>query len=136
MLFDVLADDVKLEFNNEPIAVVFDNDYGNAKSVIRVYDAWRERTGHSGFSISMKGSVAWDAVSLQCADMVAGLLRLNPLAQGMLNNDMSNLRDNDPVSDVAGLALSSGRGAMWSSALAERVAKLLQERNRPGAIGS
>lgn len=130
MLFGVLADDVRLEFNNEPITVVFDNDYGNSKSAFRVYDAWRKRTGHPGFNILMKGGVPWDAVPLQCADMVAGLLRLNPFSRAMLNDTLKGLDDNDPLAEVANIALSHGRGAMWSAPLAERVEAMLQRRDQ------
>ena len=130
ILFGVLAEDAELEFKNELIAVVFDNDYGNTKAMFKVYEAWRQRTGHPGFNIFLKGGVPWDSVPLQCADMVAGLLRLNPFSRAMLDDTMGALDDDAPLSDIAGIALHHGRGVMWSAAIAEKVEKLLRRRDR------
>jgi hypothetical protein len=126
LLFGVLADDLRLEFDNQPVSVVFDNDYGNTKSMFKVYEAWRERTAHAGFHIMLKGDLPWDSVPLQCADMVAGLLRINPLSLAMLADRIDSPYDDDPISDIAGMALSYGRGAMWSSSIAEKVEKLIR----------
>lgn len=121
LLFGALADDVRLEFNNEPVAVVFDNDYGKTEAMFKVYDGWRERTGHPGFNIFVKGGVPWDSVPLQCADMVAGLLRLNPFSRAILDDDVRGLNDDDPLAEVANTALSLGSGVVWSAPIAKRV---------------
>jgi len=126
MLFPVLADDIRLQFNNDPIVIVFDNDYGNHKAVEKIHSAWRERSGHPGFSIFPKGGVPWDCIPLQCADLVAGLLRVNPFSLAMLNRRLNNLGDDDPVSDIAGLALNNGRGAMWSASISDEVEAFLR----------
>jgi len=127
LLFGVLADDLRLQFGNEPAFVVFDKDYGNTKSLFKVYEAWPKRTGQGGFHIALKGDLPWDSVPLQCADMVAGLLRINPLSLGMLDHRFDGPHDHDPISEIAGMALSYARDTMWSSALAAEVEKLSQK---------
>jgi hypothetical protein len=127
LLFGILAEDLRLEFGDDPAVVVFDNDYGTQQAVLEIHNAWTERTGHPGFNIFFKGGVPWDSVPLQCADMVAGLLRMNPFNRALLDNDPSGLDENDPLASVAGLALSSGRGSMWSDAIAKRVAEMKGE---------
>jgi len=128
LIFGVVADDVRLEFENQPVALVFDNDYGNHKAVVRVHSAWCQRTGHAGFNIYRKGEMAWDSVPLQCADMVAGLLRVNPFSHALLNDDLRSIDDNDPVAEVAHTTLSAGRGAMWSAPIAIKVEALLRRK--------
>lgn len=132
LLWGVLAQERSLEFGDEPLAVVFDNDWGNRDAIVRNHDAWCERTGDAGFNIFLKGGVPWDCVPLQAADLVAGLLRQNPFSLAMLNDDLRDYRfDSGELSDVSGSALHTGRGAMWSRALGERIeAELSKHRNR------
>jgi hypothetical protein len=130
MLWEVLSEDVRLEFNSEPIAIAFDQDWGNRDAVMRLHDAWCKRTDHPGFNIFFKGSVPWDTIPLQCADMAAGLLRLNPFSRSMLDEEIT-FDSNNPVAEVASIAMPSGRGALWSKAVAERVEVQLQRQGRP-----
>jgi hypothetical protein len=120
MLWQVLAEDVRLQFNSEPIAVVFDKDWGNCDAVRRLHDAWRKRTDHPGFNIFFKGDVPWDVVPLQCADMVAGLLRKDPFSRSMLDEEIT-FDGNNPIAHVAQMARPSSRGALWSKDVVERV---------------
>ena len=120
LMFNVLEEDGRLQFNNEPMTVVFDNDYGNSKLALRVHDAWCRRNRHPGFNIVFKGSVPWDAVPLQCADMVAGLLRQDQLTRAMLADNVRTFDDNNPVSDHI-CALSPGRHTLWSLPIARKV---------------
>jgi hypothetical protein len=125
LLFGVLADDVRLEFNDEPTVIVFDNDYGTQESALKIHKAWRQRTGHPGFNIFFKGGVPWDSVPLQCADMVAGLVRMNPFSKALMDDNIIGLDEDSPVADIAGLAMSSGRGSMWSEPLSKKVERML-----------
>jgi len=125
MLFSAIAEDVRLEFRDEPLTAVFDCDYGTNETALAVYNAWRNRSGHHGFNLFFKGDVSWDAVPLECADLVAGLLRIDPLCLAMLNNDFTKFRDDNPLSHLSSLALG-GRGVMWSA----KTAKLVEEAER------
>lgn len=126
MLLDVLAQEFDLQFKGIPSAAVFDNDYGNTEMTARVYEAWRARTGHPGFhSVSfIKGEAEWDAVPLQCADLLAGLVRRTPRTRDDLKpfserNKYSG--PGTPISRAGAPAMRNGRGAIWSIALAKDI---------------
>jgi hypothetical protein len=132
LLFGVLAEEVRLGFGNEPVALVFDNDWGNRDLIVRVHDAWCEREAHPGFNIFLKGGVPWDAVPLQASDLVAGLLRTNSFSRSMLT-DKIEIDDNDPATDIASMALAHSRGALWSLSVAQRVERMLSAKPKDGA---
>lgn len=117
LLFTVLAEEAHQSFKNEPVAIVFDGDWGNHEAVLRVYNAWRERTNHLGFNILLKAGVPWRAVPLQCADMLAGLLRLSPVTKARLNGVLD--ADGGELGAMQFAATANGRGALWSEALAK-----------------
>jgi len=131
MLLSVLAEEAQLEFKGEPIAVVFDNDYGNVAKAAVVYEAWRERTGHAGFPTIafMKDQLEWDVVPLQCADLLAWLLRRDPFSAEMLKAEAER-STSWPTSPTLTFhkVFTSGRGAMWSLALAREVEETLRKR--------
>jgi hypothetical protein len=136
MLLGVLAEEARLEFKGEPIAVAFDNDYGNTKMAARVYEAWRARTGHPGFQVIsfIAGEQPWDFVPLQCADLVAGVVRQDPFSKDLLRASSERTLDAidmaSPVAAVARMAMSKGRGAMWSLSLAGEIEEILNRRRQ------
>ncbi|OBQ59607.1 hypothetical protein EFV37_21985 [Mesorhizobium loti] len=128
LLFGVLADDVRLTFDNAPIVVVFDNDWGGKREgVVRVHDAWCRDTGHPGFNIFMKGGVSWDSIPLQAADLIAGLLRQSAFWRRGLDM-LQEPGPIDPLSDLTIRALNQSRGAIWSKAYADKVAEVMRGR--------
>jgi hypothetical protein len=130
MLWDVLHQERELQFGGEPVTIVFDKDWGNRDAVVRLHEAWSERTGRPGFNIFLKGDLSWDCVPLQAADMAAGLLRLNPFSRAWLN-DESLAGHFDELSRVAANASGgSHRGTMWSKALAKRAEEALRKHGK------
>jgi hypothetical protein len=129
MFFDALAAEVRFGFHDEPVAVVFDNDWGGRRdAIVRIHDAWCKRTGHAGFDIFLKGGVPWDAVPLEASDLAAGLMRLDPFWKSRLD-DKDALFKNNRIMDLASRALGNSRGVMWSAALAAKVESLKAERD-------
>ncbi|MFW6076469.1 MAG: hypothetical protein ACOC71_01845, partial [Hyphomicrobiales bacterium] len=124
LLFDALADEVRLEFEDQPITVVFDRDFGNLESVVKVHEAWCARTGHPGFSIFLKGGASWDVIPLQCADLVAGLARLDPWSHSRLDGTLDI--ESSPVANLARMAMADGRDVVWSIAAAEQAEDALR----------
>lgn len=132
LLLTILEEDMSTGVAERPLMLVaFDNDYGNSEIAARVYEAWRERTGHPGFAgiTYAKGEAEWDSVPLQCADLLAWLTRRNPMWRQQL--ERGTVAAPPPKMDklfrLALKASSQGRGAMWSDALAKSVAERLSQ---------
>ena len=113
MVWDVLADDVRLEFGGRPISVVLDQDYGKPENAVALHTAWCERTGKPSFDLFLKGGVPWDAVPLQCADLLAGVLRMDPFSKGMLDRTLDQYEygppDASPAGKLASIAVTNGQ---------------------------
>ena len=129
MLFGILAEDIELEFNNEPVAIVFDNDWDPpekaGESVIRIHNAWRERNQKPPFDIFLKGRTDWESIPLQAADFLAGVLRVNPFPAMMLKqNDLGWLTAETPLAKLTRSLTTNGRGNFWSKDVAEKVAAI------------
>jgi hypothetical protein len=131
MLLNPIAETVRLEFNPGcPTLLVFDNDFDSRNAVVRLHEAWSTRTGNPRFDIFMKGDVPWESIPLQCADMLAGLSRLDTFLRGWLRSGTPQVDDNNALFEVAGLARGKrGRGTMWSDAIGKKVEAFL-ERDR------
>ncbi len=128
LLFEPLSDEARWVFNDEPVAAVFDNDWDPkeraGESVVRIHNDWCARSGHPGFNLFLKGGVPWGAVPLQTADLLAGLLRMNPFTQSMLDRSIRGSADRTlPLSEVTWSAMSSGRGCVWQK---ERIAAAMK----------
>jgi hypothetical protein len=128
-LLGVLAEDVNLEYKDSPVALVFDNDYGNIEMASRVYEAWRKRTGHPGFfGISfIKSEQDWDVVPLQCGDLLAGAIRRDPYSREKLEklfSDKSPFSKDMSVSTIRTWAMANGRSTQWSVAIAHEIEAL------------
>jgi hypothetical protein len=126
MLLGVLGDTARLEFKDASTAVVFDNDYEKPSRAAAIYDAWRERTGHPGFGplAFTKGKLAWDITPLQCADLLAGLMRRDPASEAWLNPQerLARLNNPGPMHHAALKAAGArSRGTVWSLAVVESV---------------
>jgi hypothetical protein len=133
MLLNIIAEVVTIDFADLPISIVFDNDYGNTEFAGRVYDAWRTRKGHSGFqSVTfIKGENEWDAIPLQCADLLAGLTRRTPHSREALN--ALNEPIHGEISDETRAllrAMPNGRGTRWSLAIARELEEIIKKRNQ------
>jgi hypothetical protein len=139
MLFGVLAEDVALEFNGAPTCIVFDNDWGNRDAIVRIHDTWASRTRYPRFDVFLKGDTGWDAVPLQCADLIAGLMRLSPDWRAQLDRGPGSLEAinlwKDPIAKIASSAAGNGRGTMWSAAIAAEVEKVLRRKEDGGEGG-
>ncbi len=134
MLLGVLGQEMDLQHKGLPLAVVFDNDYGNTEMAARVYENWRTRTGHPGFSrvAFQKGSAEWDVVPLQCADLLAGVVRKNPSSKEDLLKAFSGreqVSSSTKIGLIASRAMANGRSSMWSIAMAKDIEEI-KRRNR------
>lgn len=131
MLLGALGEEANLYYKRLPIAVVFDDDYGNTEMAARVYEAWRARTGHPGFGAIAftKGTFEWDVVPLQCADLLAGLLRKSPRFRDELGRITGRERESqsDPLSLIANMATGNGVTSRWSLAIAEEIAEITRK---------
>ena len=126
ILLNPLAEVISLDFEKAPTVLVFDNDFESREAIIRVQDAWCERTGNPKFDLFLKGDFPWDAVPLQCADMLAGLMRLDTFYREWLRSGSADIpSDSSMLFNIAGMARAKrGRGALWSSAIGEKVEEL------------
>ena len=112
---------------------MFDNDYGNVELATRVYENWRDRTKHPGFGAVafIKGQQQWDTVPLQCADLLAGVIRRDPRTKDSLKSKAD--RVNPPIFaqsiSMVGLKATalSGRGTIWSIARAKEIDELIKK---------
>ena len=135
LLLGVLAEELNLTFRGIPVAVVFDNDYGNTAMAAQVYEAWRARTENSGFGMVAftKGTAEWDVVPLQCADLLAGLVRRDPLLREHLTIPFSErqggLRSIDLISKIRIRAMTPGRSRHWSITLAKDIENIRKKRS-------
>jgi hypothetical protein len=121
MALDALAHERKYTFEGEPIAVVFDRDWGNSESFDRVYDTWLERTGEERFTVAERDE-SWCCVPLQAADLLAGLTRISPFETSMLLGRVREYRGSDEITNLALRASGDGgSGRAWSLALVEQV---------------
>lgn len=132
MLFQILGEEVDLEFKGERIAVVLDQDYGPISRPAAIYEAWKERIGHPGFGVISftKGELGWDTVPLQCADMLAGLLRQDPISRMTLTEWLAGYKTPQkltPLTRIATKAKNNGRGNLWSLEIAKSVSKSISE---------
>jgi hypothetical protein len=124
-------------FPGTPVAVVFDNDYGNVTMAGRVYDAWCERAGHAGFGAVtfIKGENDWEVVPLQCADLLAGLTRRAPYSRDLLNGlgfRPLGTKDGDMplITRCLLRAMPHGYSSSWSLAIAKGVQETRAKMNR------
>lgn len=132
LLLEVIAEDLNLEFKGIPASIVFCSDYGKSAWAMRVYDAWLTRTKYSGFGMISftPGEKEWDIVPLQCADMLAGLVRHNSHALKDLESMDGRAFGQKlaPIAEVAHTAMTKGRGTRWSFALAKELAEIIKKR--------
>jgi hypothetical protein len=132
LLLGVFAEDVRLGYDEEPsVMVAFDNDYGNSEIAARVYEAWRSRTGHPGFTgvTYAKGNSEWDGVPLQCGDLLAWLTRRSAIWKSHLEKGFE-FQSPDFYDELTLLAIRTtarGRGVMWSDAIAKAVQETLKK---------
>jgi len=139
MVLNALASEMRAPFSGKPIAVVFDNDYGNTAKAAAVYEEWRARTGHPGFDHIgfTKGTAEWEVVPLQCADLAAWVVRREPMSKDMLKSreDRSDMIwSKDPLHKLSLKVLGNGSGAFWSIAMAREV-EALKKRYPSSAAG-
>lgn len=133
LFLGVLSSELDLQFKGQPNAIVFDNDYDKLEYAARIYDTWRSRNNHPGFGAIafIKGTMNWDVVPLQCADLLAGIIRKDPIAIDDLKGPDD--RTNPPmlaksVSHVRLRAMAKGgRGTHWSLAVAKEMEELLRK---------
>jgi hypothetical protein len=127
LLLTVLAQELELEYRDIPAAIIFDNDYGNIEMAGRVYERWKARQGHPGFDYIgfTRDSVPWGAIPLQCADMLAWLVRRCPVSRDSLTRLNGSLAADTTaqVTIAAYAAMKQGRNSRWSL----QIAKELQE---------
>ncbi len=119
---------------DKSMTILFDNDWGNRDLIVRLHDDWCRRTDHPGFNIFMKNGVAWDAVPLQAADLLAGMLRQEPFLRDRLDDTWQPTGGIDDLSRVAMHAAQHHHGTMWSSAIAERVQKEVERLRQKGLL--
>ena len=128
MCLDSISSAIRSLKTDVPVTVVFDNDYGNTEMAARVYEAWRERTGHPGFAaISfIKGSHEWESVPLQCADLLAGLIRRSPVSRNELDSlNFATPKNLDPFTrSLWSARWCGGHGVQWSLEIAKEAEEL------------
>jgi len=132
MLFNPLADELRLEYQPAPATIVFDNDFDSRHRIVKVHDAWCERTGNPRMDVFLKGDQPWDAVPLQCADLLAGIMRLDTFYRHWLHTGSApDYSDNSMLFGLAGMVRGKrGRGVMWSAAIGNKVEEAQRKANQ------